>query len=237
LTTSNISAFIWSIAELLRGDYKQADYGKVVLPFTLLRRLECVLEPTKEAVLSEYETRRSSGLPLGDFLTRKSGQSFYNTSPMDLRKVLDDPNNLRKNLVSYLDAFSENGRDIFERYDFLKQIEKLDEANLLYQIVQRFASVDLHPNILSNADMGRVFEELIRKFAELSNETAGEHYTPREVIRLMVDLLFDADTEVLTQPGIIRSLYDPAAGTGGMLSIPEEYLRALNPDARLVVFG
>ena len=237
MTTSNISAFIWSIAELLRGDYKQADYGKVVLPFTLLRRLECVLEPTKEAVLSEYEARKKSGIPLNDFLTRKSGQSFYNTSPMDLRKVLDDPNNVRQNLAAYLGAFSDNSRDIFERYDFLKQIEKLDESHLLYQIVQKFTAVDLHPNVLSNADMGLVFEELIRKFAELSNETAGEHYTPREVIRLMVDLLFNADTEVLTQPGIIRSLYDPAAGTGGMLSISEEYLRGLNPDARLVVFG
>jgi len=237
LNTSTISSFLWSVADLLRGDYKQADYGKIILPFTLLRRLECVLEPTKEAVLGEYETRKKMGVPLHDFLVRKSGLSFYNTSPMDLRKVLDDPNNARKNLVSYIGAFSDNSRDIFERYDFLKQIEKLDESNLLYQVVQKFSAVDLHPNVLSNSDMGLVFEELIRKFAELSNETAGEHYTPREVIRLMVDLLFIADHEVLSQPGIIRSLYDPAAGTGGMLSIAEEYLLHLNPEARLVVFG
>ncbi|EQD76038.1 Type I restriction-modification system methyltransferase subunit, partial [mine drainage metagenome] len=237
MNTSTISSFLWSVADLLRGDYKQADYGKIILPFTLLRRLECVLEPTKEAVLGEYETRKKMGVPLHDFLVRKSGLSFYNTSPMDLRKVLDDPNNARKNLVSYIGAFSDNSRDIFERYDFLKQIEKLDESNLLYQVVQKFSAVDLHPNVLSNSDMGLVFEELIRKFAELSNETAGEHYTPREVIRLMVDLLFIADHEVLSQPGIIRSLYDPAAGTGGMLSIAEEYLLHLNPEARLVVFG
>ena len=234
---TSISAFIWSVADLLRGDYKQADYGKVILPFTLLRRLDCVLEPTKAAVLKEHQARKGLKMPLHDFLVRKAKQTFYNTSPLDFDKLLADANNIRKNTVAYVGAFSDNARDIFERYDFLKQIDKLDESNLLYQVVERFAKVDLHPNALSNADMGLVFEELIRKFAELSNETAGEHYTPREVIRLMVDLLFIADTDALSKPGTVRSLYDPTAGTGGMLSIAEEYLRALNPKAELVVYG
>lgn len=234
---TSISAFIWSVADLLRGDYKQSDYGKVILPFTLLRRIDCILETTKPKVLAEYESRKDMGIAMHDFLTRKAKQSFYNTSPMDFGKLLADPNNIRKNLEAYIGSFSENVRDVFERYDFLKQIEKLDEANLLFLIVQKFAKVDLHPNTVSNADMGLAFEELIRKFAELSNETAGEHYTPREVIRLMVDLLFIADSEVLTQTGIVRSLYDPTAGTGGMLSVAEEYLRKLNPDSRLIVFG
>jgi type I restriction enzyme M protein len=234
---TSISAFIWSVADLLRGDYKQSDYGKVILPFTLLRRLDCVLEATKPAVLKEVEARKGQKIPLHDFLIRKAKHTFYNTSPLDFEKLLADPNNLRKNLIAYIGAFSDSARDIFERYDFLKQIEKIDESNLLYQVVEKFAKVDLHPDTLSNADMGLVFEELIRRFAELSNETAGEHYTPREVIRLMVDLLFIADTEALTKPGVVRSIYDPTAGTGGMLSIAEEYLRHLNPDARLVVHG
>jgi type I restriction enzyme M protein len=234
---ATISAFIWSVADLLRGDYKQADYGKVILPFTLLRRLDCVLEPTKAAVLKEYEARKGLKMPLHDFLVRKAKQTFYSTSPLDFERLLADANNIRKNMVAYVGAFSDNARDIFERYDFLKQIEKLDESNLLYQVVEKFAKVDLHPDALSNADMGLVFEELIRRFAELSNETAGEHYTPREVIRLMVDLLFIADTDALSKPGTVRSLYDPTAGTGGMLSISEEHLRALNPKAELVVYG
>ena len=234
---STVSSFIWSVADLLRGDYKQSDYGKVILPFTLLRRLDCVLEATKPTVLKEYEARKGTKVPLHDFLVRKAKQSFYNTSKLDFPKLLADPNNLRKNVIAYLGAFSDSARDIFERYDFTKEINKLDEANLLYRVVEKFANVDLHPNALSNADMGLVFEELIRKFAELSNETAGEHYTPREVIRLMVDLLFIADTDALSKPGVVRSIYDPTAGTGGMLSIAEEYLRHLNPDARLIVFG
>src|SRR5690348_2356476 len=191
----SVPAFIWSVADLLRGDYKQSDYGKVILPFTLLRRLDCVLEATKAAVLKEFAARKGSKIPLDDFLTRKAKQTFYNTSPLDFPKLLADPNNLRKNVLTYVSAFSDNARDIFERYDFSKQIDKLDASNLLYLVVEKFASVDLHPNALSNADMGLVFEELIRRFAELSNETAGEHYTPREVIRLMVDLLFIADTQ------------------------------------------
>jgi type I restriction enzyme M protein len=234
---STTASFLWSVADLLRGDYKQSDYGKVILPFTLLRRLDCVLEPTKAAVLAEYEAKKSLGIPLDPLLIRKAKKSFYNTSPMDMPKLLGDSTNIKANLVSYINSFSENTRDIFERYDFPTQIERLDSSNLLYQIVQKFATVDLHPDKVTNAEMGLIFEELIRRFAELSNETAGEHYTPREVIRLMVNLLFIADDDALTKPGIVRSIYDPAAGTGGMLSIAEEHLRRLNPDARLVVFG
>jgi type I restriction enzyme M protein len=234
---SSTAAFIWSVADLLRGDYKQSDYGKVILPFTLLRRLDCVLEATKADVLAEYKAKKTLKVPLAPFLTRKSKQSFYNTSPYDFQKLLGDSTNIKANLASYINGFSENARDIFERYEFNGQIDKLDNSNLLYQIVQKFAAIDLHPDVVSNAHMGLIFEELIRRFAELSNETAGEHYTPREVIRLMVNLLFDADEDALDKPGVVRSLYDPTAGTGGMLSVAGEHLAHRNPQAKLVVFG
>jgi type I restriction enzyme M protein len=234
---SSHAAFIWSVADLLRGDYKQSDYGKVILPFTVLRRLDCVLEATKPAVLKAYEARKAFGAAAAPFLTAKSGFSFYNTSPMDFAVLQGDAAQIKPNLLAYVNAFSENVRDVFERFDFPAMVEKLDGANLLFQIVQKFAAVDLHPGKVSNGDMGLIFEELIRRFAELSNETAGEHFTPREVIRLMVNLLFLADDAVLTQPGIVRTLYDPAAGTGGMLSIADEHLAGLNPDARLVMHG
>ena len=237
MSQQNLSAFLWSVADLLRGDYKQSDYGKVILPFTVLRRLDCVLQATKPAVLKEYESKRSLNLPLGPFLTRVAGMNFYNTSPLDFQRLQDDSQNIRPNTLKYVEAFSENVRDIFERFDFAQTVEKLASANLLYQVVQKFAAIDLHPAAVSNADMGLVFEELIRKFAELSNETAGEHFTPREVIRLMVSLLFCADDDVLSKPGIVRTLYDPTAGTGGMLSIADDHLAQLNPQARLVMFG
>ncbi len=237
MTFSSLSAFIWSVADLLRGDYKQSDYGKVILPFTLLRRLDCVLEPTKAAVLKEQDARSGSGITIHPFLLRASGQSFYNTSNYDFQRLLDDPNNIKANLMDYVLGFSENTRDVFEKYEFGNQIDRLDSANLLFQVVRKFSSIDLHPDAVSNAQMGLIFEELIRRFAELSNETAGEHYTPREVIRLMVNLLFNADDDVLSRPGTVRSLYDPTAGTGGMLSIAEEHLHEMNPNARLVVFG
>jgi len=237
MTFSTLAAFLWSVADLLRGDYKQSDYGKVILPFTLLRRLDCVLEATKADVFQEYEAKKNSGIAIAPFLLRASKQSFYNTSRFDLQKLLDDPNNIKANLIDYIQGFSDNSRDIFEKYEFSTQIERLDGANLLYQVVQKFAAVDLHPDAVSNDHMGLIFEELIRRFAELSNETAGEHYTPREVIRLMVNLLFNADDDALSKPGTVRSLYDPTAGTGGMLSIAEEHLTEMNPNGRLVVFG
>ena len=237
MDASSLSGFIWSVADLLRGDYKQSDYGKVILPFTLLRRLDCVLEATKPAVLAEFQARQHLKLPLDAFLLRKADQIFYNASELDLSKLLADPANIKANLVGYIGGFSENAREIFERYDFQVQIEKLDSSNLLYQVVQKFAAVDLHPRVVDNHKMGLIFEDLIRRFAELSNETAGEHYTPRDVIRLMVTLLFILDNDILTVMGIVRSLYDPTAGTGGMLSMGEEYVTALNSTARMVLFG
>ncbi|PPD19020.1 MAG: restriction endonuclease subunit M [Methylotenera sp.] len=232
------SSLIWSVADLLRGDFKQSDYGKIILPFTVLRRLDCVLQKTKDAVLAEYEANKSTPAEALDrFLVRKSGYQFYNTSKQSFSSALDDFNNAYSNLVNYVGSFSDNVRDVFERFSFQSTLERLNDANLLYMVAKKFSAIDLHPDTVSNVHMGLMFEELIRKFAELSNETAGEHFTPREVIRLMVELLFDSDDEVLSKPGIVRSIYDPTAGTGGMLSVAEEYLNRLNPDARLVLHG
>ncbi len=237
MANPNLSSFIWSVADLLRGDYKQSEYGKVILPFTVLRRLDCVLEATKPAVLAEKATREAAGLNAEPFLLRKAGQFFYNTSPLDLKKLMGDQDHIGENLRAYMQAFSPAVRDIFESFEFHTQIDKLAKSGLLYMVTEKFATIDLHPNVVSNAEMGAVFEELIRKFAELSNETAGEHFTPREVIRLMVNLLFIEDDQALTKPGVVRSLYDPTAGTGGMLSVADEHLSSLNPDARLVMYG
>jgi type I restriction enzyme M protein len=233
----NLSSFIWSVADLLRGDYKQSEYGKVILPFTILRRLDCVLEATKPAVLAEKEMREQAGLNPEPFLLRTAKQLFYNTSPLDLKKLMGDQDHIGENLRAYLQAFSPAVRDIFESFEFHTQIDKLAKSGLLYLVTEKFANIDLHPAAVSNAQMGAVFEELIRKFAELSNETAGEHFTPREVIRLMVNLLFIEDDPALTKPGVVRSLYDPTAGTGGMLSVAGEHLASLNPEARLVMYG
>lgn len=234
-----LSSFIWSVADLLRGDYKQSEYGRVILPFTVLRRLDCVLEATKPAVLKEFEAKTKAGLNPDAFLQRKAGNiGIYNTSPLDLVKLLGDQDHIRQNLYAYVQAFSPAARDIFERFDFYTQVERLAKANLLYLVTEKFANIDLHPEAVDNAAMGAVFEELIRKFAEISNETAGEHFTPREVIRLMVDLLFIEDDDVLT-PGnaVVRTIYDPTAGTGGMLSVAGEYLHEHNPKARLTMYG
>jgi type I restriction enzyme M protein len=233
-----LSSFIWSVADLLRGDYKQSEYGKVILPFTVLRRLDCVLESTKPAVLAEFETKFKAGLNPDPFLLRKSGQSFYNISPLDLGRLLGDQDHIRENLYAYIQGFSPAARDIFERFEFFTQVERLAKAGLLYLVTEKFANIDLHPDAVDNAQMGLVFEELIRKFAEISNETAGEHFTPREVIRLMVNLLFIEDDDVLTSGNaVVRTLYDPTAGTGGMLSVAGEYLLEHNPAARLTLFG
>ena len=232
-----LSAFIWSVADLLRGDYKQSDYGKVILPFTVLRRLDCVLEPTKAAVLAELAEKSKQGINPEPFLRRKARVNFFNQSPMDLKKLLGDPDYVALNLTTYIQGFSPEVRDIFERFEFQVQIERLAKTGLLYQVAEKFAQIDLHPEAVSNVQMGLVFEELIRKFAEISNETAGEHFTPREVIRLMVNLIFIEDDEVLSKPGVVRTLYDPTAGTGGMLSVAGEYLAEHNPQARLTVFG
>ncbi len=237
MSDSNLSSFIWSIADLLRGDYKQSEYGKVVLPFTILRRLDCVLEPTKEAVLAEYAIRTKAKLNPEPFLLKKSGQYFYNKSKLDMKRLMGDQDHIKENLFAYINDFSPEVRDIFESFVFNTQVERLAKAKLLYMVTEKFANVDLHPAKVSNAQMGTIFEELIRKFAEISNETAGEHFTPREVIRLMVNLLFIEDDAALTKPGVVRSMYDPTAGTGGMLSVGGEHLASLNPDARLVMYG
>lgn len=234
----NHASLIWGIAELLRGDYKQSDYGKVVLPLTVLRRLDCVLEPTRQAVAERAEQLAKRGIQnVEPVLTSISGQQFYNTSPLNFTRLLDDPPNLADNLRAYVSGFSPAAYDIVEKFEFDAQITRLNKAKLLYQVVGRFADVDLHPSTVSNLEMGYLYEELIRRFSELSNETAGEHFTPREVIRLMVNLLFSEDDTTLTQEGIIRSVFDPACGTGGMLSVAEDHVRSLNPKATLEVFG
>ncbi len=237
MNQQNLSAFIWSVADLLRGDYKQADYGKVILPFTVLRRLDCVLEETKSVVLAQYEEKQAMGINPEPFLIRESKQSFYNTSPLDMKKLMGDQDHIRENLYSYIQTFSPAVRDIFDSFEFHTQIERLHKAGLLYQVTEKFANIDLHPESVDNYQMGLVFEELIRKFAELSNETAGEHFTPREVIRMMVNLIFIEDDDILSKPGVVRTIYDPAAGTGGMLSVAGEYLAEHNPEARLTMFG
>ncbi len=232
-----LSSFIWSVADLLRGDYKQSDYGKVILPFTVLRRLDCVLEATKAAVLADNAEKTRAGLNPEPFLLRTAGQGFYNTSKLDMGRLVGDQDHIRENLFAYIQAFSPAVRDIFERFEFHTQIDKLAKADLLYLVTEKFAGIDLHPKAVDNHEMGLAFEELIRKFAELSNETAGEHFTPREVIRLMVNLLFVEDDDILTRPGVVRTIYDPTAGTGGMLSVAGEHLAAQNPDAHLTMFG
>ncbi|AVM76072.1 type I restriction-modification system subunit M [Magnetospirillum gryphiswaldense] len=237
MNQQSLSAFIWSVADLLRGDYKQSEYGRVILPFTVLRRLDCVLEATKPAVLAEYQAKQAQGIIPDPFVLRVAGQSFFNVSPLDMKKLMGDQDHISQNLYSYINGFSSAVRDIFERFKFHAQVEELAKAGLLYQVTERFTQVDLHPDQVSNHQMGLVFEELIRKFAELSNETAGEHFTPREVIRLMVNLIFIEDDDVLSKPGVVRTIYDPTAGTGGMLSIAGEYLEEHNPKARLTVFG
>ena len=231
-------SFIWSVADLLRGDYKQSEYGRVILPFTVLRRLEQVLTDTRQAVRDTAAKYASSPEAVQhQMLLRASGRGFYNTSKLDFTGLLGDPTHVASNLAGYVAGFSANARDILEHFRFDLQIERLDKANLLYLVVQKFAAFDLHPDSVSNHEMGTIFEELIRKFAETSNETAGEHFTPREVIRLMVSLLFAEDDDALRKPGVVRTMYDPACGTGGMLSVAEEHLGELNTDARLQVFG
>jgi type I restriction enzyme M protein len=232
LNHQSLSAFIWSVADLLRGDYKQSEYGRVILPFTVLRRLDCVLAPTKLAVLE------AAGKNLPDpILIRVSGTTFFNRSPLDLVRLIGDQDNIATNLLSYVQGFSAEVRDIFEQFEFAAQIDRLAKNGLLYPVTERFAGIELHPDRVDNNQMGLVFEELIRKFAEISNETAGEHFTPREVIRLMVNLIFVEDDDVLSKPSVVRSIYDPTAGTGGMLSIAGEYLHEHNPKAQLTMSG
>jgi len=234
----NHVSFIWNIAESLRGPFKPSEYGSVVLPFTVLRRLDAVLAETKPAVLAAAP--EAEGLPdmLRDVkLTNASGRQFYNTSPFDFAKLVADPQDLRPNIAAYIAGFSPNVRDIFDRFDFDKTLDKLADKNKLFAVTEKFAQADFHPATVSNIQMGLVFEELIRWANERSNETAGDHYTPREVISLMVQLLFATDDAALSKPGVVRSIYDPTAGTGGMLSVADEHLRGMNPGIQLALYG
>ncbi len=232
--------FIWSVADLLRGDYRQSDYGKVILPLTVLRRLDSVLEKTKGKVLAKAQTlpAKADEKIKHVMLCQAAGQSFYNLSKFTFRSLLDEPDQLAANLNHFITSFSANVREIFtDKFKFSDQIQRLDEGNILFLVLGKFLEINLHPDVVDNVTMGYIFEELIRKFSELSNETAGEHFTPREVIRLMVNLLFLEDDDGLRKRGVIRTLYDPAAGTGGMLSVAEHYLRELNPSATPKTFG
>lgn len=242
---SQIAAFIWSVADLLRGDFKQSQYGRVILPFTLLRRLECVLAESKADVVAEHEKIQTLNLPeeaQEKFLLRatktdnnKEGLAFFNTSPMDLGKM--GQTDIKANLKTYVQSFSKDAREIFEHFKFDEFVGLLDDANLLYKVVKMFATTDLSLDAVSNHDMGLVFEELIRRFAEGSNETAGEHFTPRDIVRLTTSLVFMEDDDALVEDGIIRTIYDPTAGTGGFLSSGMEYVLELNPKAVMRAFG
>jgi type I restriction enzyme M protein len=239
-----LANFIWSVADLLRGPYRPPQYERVMLPLTVLRRFDAVLALTKEAVLKRYDTLKDKDPQLVERVLNELAKDedgtplgFHNHSQLDFRKLKGDPDNIGRHLVDYINGFSENIRKIFERFEFEKEIEKLEEANRLYQVVAQFAEIDLHPRRVDNITMGLVFEDLIRRFNEAANETAGDHFTPREVIRLMVNLLLEPDTQVLTQQGKIVTICDPACGTGGMLAESQNWLRAHNEQATVKVYG
>ena len=229
---------IWKVADLLRGDYKQSDYGKVILPMTVLRRLDCILKPTKQEVLDYLPRVESLKESAKDITLNKiAGFNFHNRSQYNFEKLIADPNNVSVNLRNYINGFSSSAREIIDYFNFDDQIDRMDDpqADILFRVVKAFEEIDLAD--MTSMEMGYVFEELIRRFSEQSNETAGEHFTPREVIRLMVNILFNEDREMLTKEGIVKTLYDPACGTGGMLSVGEDYIKELNPKADLKVFG
>ena len=230
---------IWQIAELLRGPYRPPQYERVMLPMTVLRRFDCVLAPTKAKVLAEYRKQkdRLEGDALDSRLNKVADQRFHNHSELDFEKLQGDPDNIAQHLVSYIQGFSSEVRRIFEYFEFEAEIEKMREANILYMVVSQFRSLDLHPEAVPNRQMGLIFENLIRHFNELANETAGDHFTPRDVIRLMVSVLFINDDDLLAKPGVVRKLLDPACGTGGMLAEAKNYLRDHHPEARLYVYG
>lgn len=235
---ANLAGFIWSVAELLRGDYKQSEYGKVILPFTVLRRLDCVLAPTKDAVLRLCAERANSeAADLDRRLREATGVSFYNTSELTYLTAVRDPECVSANLRVYVARFSTNVEDVFTSFDFSHQLDRLDRAGLTHPVARRFAEVDLSPEMVGNHSMGYAFEELIRRFSEISHETAGEHFTPREVVRLMVNLLLAPDEAELAEPGIVRTVFDPACGTGGMLTAAEDFVRERNARATVVPYG
>ena len=230
---------IWQIADLLRGPYRPPQYERVMLPMTVLRRFDCVLEPTKAKVVAEYEKRkdRLSGEALEPLLNRAAGQRFHNRSPLTFEKLKGDPDQIEKHLTHYINGFSANVRRIFDYFEFEAEIEKMREANILYLVISRFCDVDLHPTVVPNELMGSIFENLIRRFNEAANETAGDHFTPREVIKLMVHILFNKDGDLLATPGTVRKLLDPACGTGGMLAEAQNYLKQHHAQASLFAYG
>ncbi len=228
---------IWSLADTLRGTFKENQYGEFILPFVVLRRLECALEATKDAVRIQADSLVGKIDNPEPVLRKVSQHSFYNTSPLDLGKILQDPGNVSANLLGYISSFSPGAASVLEKFDFPANIKKLEEKSLLYSLVGKFADLDLSEKTVPNETMGYIYEELLRRFSEMSNETAGEHYTPREVIRLMVSLLFNEDSKALSGNKPVRTLYDPACGTGGMLSIAQEYLHELNPGIVLEAYG
>ena len=234
-----LSNFIWQIADLLRGPYRPPQYERVMLPMTVLRRFDCVLASTKPQVLAEYQKRKDTltGDALDARLNAVAKQRFHNRSELNFEQLKGDPDNIDQHLISYIKGFSKNVYEIFEKFEFPAEIEKMREANILYLVVSKFCDVNLHPDDVDNIGMGLLFEDLIRRFNEAANETAGDHFTPREVIRLMVDILFDPDDDILTQPGIIRKLLDPTCGTGGMLAEAQNYLYKHHETAKLWVFG
>ena len=239
--SSNINekaALIWAIADKLTGVYKPHEYGEVILPLTVIRRFDCILADTKDAVLKKYDEVKA--LEMKDvFLRKASGHAFYNTSKYTFERLLDDPDHIEANFRAYLEGFSENVRDIIEKFKFDGHITTMANKGILYIVIKEFTSpkANLHPNVISNIEMGYIFEEIIRRFSEAHNEDAGQHYTPREVIRLMVNILFSDDNDILSGNDVVKTIYDPACGTGGMLSVAEEYLHKLNAKAELMSFG
>ena len=239
--SSNINekaALIWAIADKLTGVYKPHEYGEVILPLTVIRRFDCILADTKDAVLKKYDEVKA--LEMKDvFLRKASGHAFYNTSKYTFERLLDDPDHIEANFRAYLEGFSENVRDIIEKFKFDGHITTMANKGILYIVIKEFTSpkANLHPDVISNIEMGYIFEEIIRRFSEAHNEDAGQHYTPREVIRLMVNILFSDDNDILSGNDVVKTIYDPACGTGGMLSVAEEYLHKLNAKAELMSFG
>ena len=235
---SEKAALIWAIADKLTGVYKPHEYGEVILPLTVIRRFDCILSDTKDAVLEKFETVKN--LPMRDVLLRKaSGKAFYNTSKFTFERLLDDPDNIEANFRDYLNGFSENVQDILEKFKFDGQITTMANKGILYIVIKEFTTpkANLHPDVISNLEMGYIFEEIIRRFSESHNEDAGQHYTPREVIQLMVNILFYDDNDMLSGNNVAKTIYDPACGTGGMLSVAEEYLHQLNASTELMAFG
>ncbi|MFZ1799591.1 MAG: type I restriction-modification system subunit M N-terminal domain-containing protein, partial [Chitinophagaceae bacterium] len=238
---SVLSSFVWSVADTLRGPYAEAEYGSVILPFTVLRRLECVMATHREVmadIVAQYpgEQQRRTHLKIKTRTEDSTGLSFWTTSDYTLRKALQDPDNLAENLIDYVGGFSAN-LDVFKSFDFENVIRTLDARGRLAQVTRHFEGINLSPAEVSNADMGDLFENLIYRFAESANDGAGQFYTPRDVVRLLVDLVYAEDTQALRGRGTVRSIYDPTVGTGGMLTVADEHLHDLNPDASTALFG